>query len=196
MENLIIRRRIYIVDHLIKSGISHDSYLCKYKERSYLVKQFKSISDYQADLANYKVVKKYGINLPKLMRKDKKTFCVSFQYIDAQNMAEVIANNDASDDVFGELFNMYRFARFSKIDLNYLPENYKYYKNSLFYLSYNEFGPAHKDKNLENYGIYFWIYGSDCMNHLKDLGLPIDKSRLLIQPEVNKKIVLLSIMKW
>ena len=195
MENLIIRRREYLIEKTVKVVDSHSTFLGQYKGKVYFVKTFVNLDEFNNELASYKKLKKMGISCPKLLRKDKKTLNIAFQYVDAKNMADVLSEGDIPDKCFQELFNIYRFARFSKIELNYLPEYFILENGKLYYTSYEVF-PMNKEKNLENYGLRFWLYGDECAKHLNDLGLPVDKNRILAKGELNKKIVLLAIMKW
>lgn len=195
MEKLLIHKKEYEIISLLKEGEFSKSYKCHLKGKLFFIKVFNDESSFKADLANYKTLKKYGIRNPKLIKALPKEKTLIYQFIDGENALVKLSQGDLDEIYYTELFEQYRFARFSKIELNYLPENFVLYKNQLYYLSH-DFMPQNKDKNLENYGIYFWFYSNELAEHLKEHNLPVDKKRILSKGEVNKKIVLTSIMKW
>lgn len=195
MENIVIKRKKYeIVKEVIRKD-DHISYECKIKDKKFFIKKYNSFEDFDFEIKSYKDFKNYGIRNPKLLKKDKKELTVVYEYIDGINALDAIANNTIDDFWFEQLFLIYKFARFSKIDINYLPECYKMYKGELYYMNHYYFLQDSK-KNLENYGIDFWLYGDKCAEYLKKFGYQIDKKRIISKTELNKKIVLLSIMKW
>ncbi|MCF0117284.1 MAG: hypothetical protein HUJ61_04455 [Bacilli bacterium] len=195
MDKLIIKRKEYFIDKVVKISDYHTSYICIFKNKKFFIRKFKDSVVFNRCIDDYKKIKKIGICIPKMLKIDKKEMSIIYEFIDAEDCARILTNIDIDDAIFEKLFLLRRFARFSKVDLNYLPENFKYYNGELYYMSY-EFFKESQEKSLEDYGMYYWIYGTVAMNHLAELGLPIDKSRVLTTPEVKKKIVLLSIMKW
>lgn len=195
MEKLIAAKKEYQIISLLKEDEFHKSYKCERNGKLYFVKVFLDAPSFQADASNHKILKKYGINIPKLIKSNKKDLTNTYQFIDGDNVLQVIARQELDEIYYEQLFHIYRFARFSKIELDYHPENYVLYNNELYYLSHN-FIPQNQEKNLENFGIYFWFYSDELAQYLKENNLPVDKKRILSKGEVNKKIVLTSIMKW
>ena len=195
MEKLIVLKKEFEIISTLSEDEYHKSYHVKRGDKHFFIKKFSDYPSFKASLENRKALKKNGINIPKILKSSKKELVIITQYIEGKNCLELIADSELNDNIYEQLFHIYRFARFAKIELNYLPENYVFYKGDLYYLS-EHFEPQNKNKNLENYGIYFWFYGNECVEHLKEKELPIDKSRILQKGEVNKKIVLTSIMKW
>lgn len=195
METLNFKRKEFGLVEKLYEGEFHKTFLISRKNKRFVLKQFVDLGSFLTEIKQYKQVDKIGIRTPRLLKKDKKTFTLMFEYIEGKTMLEEIADHDLDDDTLGLLFNVYRFARFSKVDLNYLPELFKVHKGELYYFSYDVFEQNEKI-NLENYGIRFWLYGDECIEHLKEKGFEIDKSRKIPHADLNKKIVLLSIMKW
>ena len=76
-----------------------------------------------------------------------------------------------------------------------MPEKYMFDGKELYYVG-EEFFAANKDKNLENFGLRYWLTSLEGINHLEELGFDINKKRLIQKDEVNKKIVLISILRW
>ena len=195
MEMISIGFKKYEVVKVVKESDFHFSMICKYKNKQYFVRRFKMIQAYEHCIQDYKAIKKLGIKIPKMIKNSKKNLTILYQFIDAENCAEKLSKEDIPENYFDKLFLLHRFAKFSKVDLNYLPEKFRFFNNEMYYMSY-EFFPVGGEKNFEDFGLFHWHYGMDAMNHLKELGLPIDKKRVLTLPELKKKIVLLSIMKW
>ena len=195
MEKLIVLKKEYEIVSLLKEDEYHKSYQVKRGEKLFFIKKFNDYGSFRASLENRKALKKNGIKIPKTLKVNKKELVIITQFIKGENCLEMIAKDELDEKIYEQLFHIYRFARFAKIELDYLPENYVFFKDELYYLS-EHFEPQNQKKNLENYGIYFWFYGNECAEHLKEKGLPVDNSRILQKGEVNKKIVLTSIMKW
>lgn len=191
MEVMKIKNKSYEVIEELDSGV----FLVSKKDKKFVLRHFESISSLLREIDRRKKLKKYGINIPKIIKVSKKDLCLLIEFISEETMLDVLLKGDIPDKSFKELFNIYRFCRFSKIDLNYHPENFAMKKGRMYYLAL-DIEKASEDRNLENYGLYYWVYSPQCVEHLKELNLEIDKSRKLTQPEANKKIVLISIMHW
>lgn len=195
MEKLTVLKKEYEIVSLLKEGEFASSYKCSFKGKIFFVKVFKDKPSFLAELNNHIQLKKYGIRVPKLIKKDKVNFILVYQFIDGETVLETIIKSELVEQYYNELFEQYRFARFSKIDLNYFPANFKLVNGELFYLS-KEFFASKEETKLENSGIFYWFYSDDLVKYLKEHDYPVDKKRLLSKGEVNKKIVLTSIMKW
>lgn len=195
MEKLIVSKKEYEIISLLKEDEFHKSYKCVRANKLFFIKKFNDVSSFKASLVNHKTLKKYGINIPKVLKVDKKNMAIISKFVDGETALVMIAKEELPDVVCEQLFSIYRFARFSEIELDYHPENYIFDGKELFYVS-EHFEPKNINKNLENFGIFFWFYGEQCAAHLKEHDLPVDKERILSKGEMNKKIVLTSIMKW
>ena len=191
MENLVLKRKEYKIQKEYPDG----SYLVSFKDKLFVLRRFDNDTDFHCELNLRKKLKKYGIRIPKIKKVFKKERIVLIEYISDHTMLDELIKGDIGDDAFKELFNIYRFCRFSKIDLNYQPENFATKNGEMYYLSL-EFFDSNKEKNLENYGLFYWIYSPQFVEHLKELKISIDPSRVLSKAEANKKIVLISVMHW
>ena len=191
MSTIILKNKVYEIVSEVESGV----FVVSRKDKKYILRQLENYKDFYYELQTRKKLKKFGINIPKIVKKFKINFCLLIEHISDETMLDVLLKEDISDDAFRELFNIYRFCRFSKIDLDYHPENFAIKNGRMYYLSLS-YGEADEKKNLENYGLYFWVYSPQLIAHLKEQNLSIDKKRALSVPEANKKIVLISIMHW
>ena len=190
-ESKIFKRRTYEV---IKSLNPHE-FSVRRKNKYFHLKTFDDIKSFNKEISDYKAITKYGIKVPRMLKSSKRELSILFEYVGEETIDKLLDQGDIDEKVFDKLFTIYRFARFSHIELNYLPENYALYNGELFYLLY-EFSKENKERNLENYGIRFWFTGVEGISHLKELGYEVNNARLLSKAELNKKIVLISIMKW
>ncbi len=190
-ESKIFKRRTYEV---IKSLNPHE-FSVRRKNKYFHIKTFDDINSFNKEISDYKAITKYGIKVPRMLKSSKRELSILFEYVGEETIDKLLYQGDIDEKVFDKLFTIYRFARFSHIELNYLPENYALYNGELFYLLY-EFSKENKERNLENYGIRFWFTGVEGISHLKELGYEVNNARLLSKAELNKKIVLISIMKW
>lgn len=190
-ESKIFKRRTYEV---IKSLNPHE-FSVRRKNKYFHLKTFDDINSFNKEISDYKAITKYGIKVPRMLKSSKRELSILFEYVGEETIDKLLDQGDIDEKVFDKLFTIYRFARFSHIELNYLPENYALYNGELFYLLY-EFSKENKERNLENYGIRFWFTGVEGISHLKELGYEVNNARLLSKAELNKKIVLISIMKW
>ncbi len=195
MDCLRFKRKNYEVIKELQKSEYFTIFLVKYKNKQFILKQFNNSVSFFNEIDSYKKITDYGIKVAPLLKKDKKNNLLLYKDVGEETIDKILAKEDISDDIFGQLFNIYRFARFSKIELDYMPENYCIYNNELYYRSL-KFFTADKKKNLENYGIRFWFTGSEGLAHLKELGYEVDKNRFIDEANLNKKIILLSIMKW
>lgn len=195
METLVFKRKKYIVEETLLDSECKKSYLVSFKNKKYVYSLFSDVINYKKEIERYKRITDYGISVPPIVKKSKKQCAFLNKYVGDLTADKILAKEDISDKIFEQLFIIYRFARFSHVELDYMPEKYAFYKDKLYYLSY-EFYPQNNDKNLENYGIRYWFSGKEGLSHLKELGYDVDNSRLIDNASLNKKIVLLSIMKW
>lgn len=195
MEIISIGLHKYSVLSSLKENDNHITYLAEHKNKKFILKKFHDLTSYKYELYKYNSIEKIGINVPAIKQKSKKKLTIVFKYISGENMLEVISKKSVDENVFDALFLMYRFARFSKIELDYHPDNYVFDGKNLYYLSY-EFIDQNNERNLENYGLKFWLYGNECASYLKEKGFEVDKKRILDKASLNKEIVKLAIMKW
>lgn len=197
MSNLKLKRKEY---EILEDIDTNESFVVKRVERKgtkYTYKKYLSQNAFNDELNRYEALYKKGIYVPKLIEKDKKTLEVLFEYIEGDRCDKLLVENDFElpEIYYQQLFIIYRFCRFSKIELNYLPENFVLKGKTLYYDSLEIFDQNSKI-NLENYGLQFWIKTGSGYTHLEKLGYKFAKKDILDKGHANKKIVLLSIKYW
>ena len=197
MEELKLKHKKYEVLEDLGSFDLYDALRLVRKNKKYTYKKYKSIAGYNDEMDRYTQLVKAGIRVPKIIDKDKKTLEVIFDYLEGERCDSLLVKNDFElpEIYYERLFIVYRFCRFSKIELNYLPENFVL-KNDLLYYDSLDIYNQNSKINLENYGLHFWIKSAKAYEHLEKLGYKFEKKQILKKGEANKKIVLLSIKYW
>lgn len=193
METKNIKRVEYTILNSLYKDNDVSIFLAENKGKKYAIYFFKN--GFEETISKLKKIQKCGIAIPKIIANDKIEKILVREYFEEPNAFEVISKGELPEIYYKELFSIYRFCRFSKINLNYLPENFVLRGNKLYYLS-DEIKDYEVKFNLENWGIYYWLYGEVLVNRLKANGYQIDKTRILSVPEENKKIVLMSVTYW
>jgi len=195
MDTILVGKKTYQI--INKTRELHDfcEYLVEFKSKKYIAKKYDLTSQMLDDVKVRKNLKKYGLFVPKYKKIDKKNNVTIEEYIEGKNSLERLLESELPDEHYKELYNVYRFCRFSKIDIDYMPENFILKGKTLYYMSF-DYGPQNPNHNLENEGMYYWLYSPEFYQHVKSLGYDFDRKKILTTPEVKKKIVLLSIMNW
>lgn len=195
METIIIKKKSYEIIKKTRELHDFSEFLINYKGVKCIAKKYDLTSQMLDDVKVRKNLKKYGINCPKYKKIDKSENVTVEEYINGENSLKLLLKGELPEDHFKELYNVYRFCRFSKIELDYMPENFILSGKKMYYISF-DYGPQKDKTNLENYGIYYWIYSPEFYERVTKLGFEFDKKKILSTGETKKKIVLLSIMNW
>lgn len=195
MENIVYKKKTYKFETELFSNECATSGVFSCEGKLFVVTKFALMSNFKTELKHLKELKRYIQYVPKVLGKDKKQLIVIKEKLCGETVLDLIANGELNDDIYKQIFDFYRFCRTGKYELNYLPENFVLVGKKLYYTS-EEMLPQCKEKNFENYGIYYWVYSPDLVAHLKEKGYKVDTSRILDKGNLNKKIVLLSVMNW
>jgi len=195
METRNIKRCEYEIGDVLSRVDGLVILLAKYRDRFFSFRQYANEDLYLADLAKYKRIQRAGINVPKLITHDREKKVLIFERFEEKKALDVLSVEDLKEIYFKQLFNIYRFCRFSKIEIDYMPENYILKGTTLYYIG-EEIIDANPKRNLENYGLRYWIYSKEAADHLREKGFAIDAKRIISEEEANKRIVLLSVTYW
>jgi hypothetical protein len=195
MEKRVIKRYEYELMQLLKHTEEVDIYLAKRKDRYFSFREYRVEKPYNEDLAKYKKIQKIGVNVQKLIAHDRQLLVLIFECFQEPTALDVLAKEELKEIYFKQLFTIYRFCRFSKVELNYLPNNFVLKGTTLYYVG-EEITASDPSRNLENFGLRYWIYSKEASELLEEKGLPIEPKRLISEEETNKRIVLLSVTYW
>lgn len=189
----IKHKEYHLLEELKNSNDDYFYAKCECKGNIYILRKYNT--EFVGAIDEQKKLNKYGINIPKLIAVDKKQMITIEESIDGKTCFEELLDNDLDDKHFELLFVMYRFCRFSKINLDYNPKNFILKDKKLYYTG-RHFWPLKKEKNLENEGIRYWLYTNEFANYLQELSINVDFKRVLPEEVANKKIVLLCVTYW
>ncbi|MFA5442944.1 MAG: hypothetical protein WCX85_02270 [Bacilli bacterium] len=195
MEKRVIKRYEYELMQLLKHTEEVDIYLAKRKDRYFSFREYRVEKPYNEDLAKYKKIQKIGVNVQKLIAHDRQLLVLIFECFQEPTVLDILAKEELKEIYFKQLFTIYRFCRFSKVELNYLPNNFVLKGTTLYYVG-EEITASDPSRNLENFGLRYWIYSKEASELLEEKGLPIETKRLISEEETNKRIVLLSVTYW
>lgn len=195
MEKRVIKRYEYELVQLLKQSEKVSIFLAQRKDRFFTFREYRLEDAYNEDLAKYKRIQKIGVNVQKLIAHDRQLLVLIFERFQEPTALDVLAKEELKEIYFKQLFNIYRFCRFSKVELNYMPNNYILKGTTLYYVG-EQITDSNASRNLENFGLRYWIYSKEATELLEKKGHPIDAKRILSEEEANKRIVLLSVTYW
>lgn len=195
METVICKRKEYQIESIIEETPQYIRYSVSRDGEFFVLTKYSLHSQYKLNIKKLKDLKRYLIYVPKIAALDRKNDMILRHTIKGTNCLDIVAKGETNDDIFKKLFDLYRFCRMGKFDINYLPENFVFTGKEIFYIS-EEVLPQKKEHNLENYGLYYWVDSPESMKHCKEHGYEFNSSRVPDRGSLNKKIVLLSVMNW
>lgn len=194
MENVIIaKNKKFVVVSTKMVHEDHVTYICTWSNRTYLVRTFNT--DYEKALADYKVLKRAGINMAKMCFHDDAAKVIVFDYFPEEDCLTTLSKGPLPDIYFDALFALYRFARFSKVSLDWEPQNFMLRGTQMFYLP-TKWEPMNEQNGLEKAGIRTWYLGKEGRGLLARKGFDITNLPSIEENAVNKSIVLHSIQHW
>jgi hypothetical protein len=195
MEKRVIKRYEYELVQLLAHSEEASVYLAKRKDRVFSYREYRTESAYNKDLGKYKKIQKIGVNVQKLIAHDRQLLVLIFERFQEPTALDVLASEDLKEIYFKQLFTIYRFCRFSKLELNYMPNNYVLKGTTLYYVG-EDVTESDPSRNLENFGLRYWIYSKEAAELLEETGHSVDLKRIISEEETNKRIVLLSVTYW
>ena len=194
MEDFAIKRNIVHILNELPAKSSYLSFLATYKGHDVTLRVFAG-DDYGVALEKGKLFKHDGIATPAILAFDPSRRAVIYQYNSQQTALDLLSQGPISEDVFSQLFAIYKMCRFSKIDLSWHPENFVLDDKKLLYVSDDSFPPNPKNK-LELVGIREWFSGQEGISHLQQCGYSTKGINLLPENAVNKFVVLTAVSYW
>jgi hypothetical protein len=194
MEITINKRHIYELDG--EFADSKDDYMfvkAKRNNKTFLIRKY--YTNFSDAIDEQNKLKKFGINIPRIIEIDKKANIVVEEIPSGDNCFDILLNKDIEEKCFVQLFVMYRFCRFSEINIDYNPKNFVFDGKKIVYIG-RHFWKMDKKRNLENYGIRYWLYTNEFVDYIDSLGIKPDSNRILPEEVANKQIVLLCVAYW
>ena len=194
MDEIIqVKTKKFVVTSVKAVHEDHTTYICTWAERVYCVRTYKT--GYEQALADYKELKHAGINMAKMCYHDDEAKVIVFDYFPEDDCLKALSQGPLDDRYFEALFSLYRFARFSKVSLDWEPQNFMLRGSQMFYLPTK--WEALTDKNrLEPTSIRSWFLGKEGRALLAKKGYDVSSLPTLSEPEVNKATVLVTVKHW
>jgi len=194
MEEVILaKNKKFVVVSVKAVHDDHTSYICTWSGRTYMVRTFSS--GYEEALKDYKTLKHAGINMAKVCFHDDERKVIVFDYFPEDDCLTTLSKGPLPEIYFDALFALYRFARFSKIALDWEPQNFMLRGTQMFYLP-TKWSPLKEENHLEKEGIRTWFLGKEGRALLAHKGFDISALPSMEENAVNKSIVLMSVRFW
>ncbi len=192
---LIIKGKKFTVQSVRASHHDHESLVATWSGRTYLVRVFFVPEEFEKALADYKALKHAGINMAKICFHDDPVHIIAFDYFPEEDCLTSLSKGPLPDKYFEALFSLYRFARFSKVALDWEPQNFMLRGNQMFYLP-TKWEKLTDANPLEKQGLRTWFLGEEGRALLKRKGFDVSTLPSLSELEVNKTLVTTTVRYW
>lgn len=193
LEELEIKRKVFSV---VKT-LGQRSKKVERKGKFYFYKSFDNDSEgFYEYIDSFNKLKLSGISVPKIYIYDKSTYEVVTEFIEGENVFQVLVKNDLPDEYFEKIFLINWYCRQNKIVVDYDSENFIMSNSKLWYVSM-KVQPWDNKKSFEKLSIYKWFYSKDFVESLIQKHIPIDRVRAnKSQFEINKKLTQIVILYY
>lgn len=189
METIVIKRK----EFTILEQLGDRSFKVERKGKIFFIKKFENNKEeFQVFLKATHRFSITAIPTPKIYLYDKNNCIVVMQYIDAENVLDLLIQKDLPEEIIEEIFTINYYAKFEKMVLNHHPDNYKYDGKKLYYLPFEFQEYKGKDTFAEE-GIKYWFYTKELVNYLKEKGFPYDEKRIGNEYARNKEMALMAV---
>lgn len=197
MEEVIqIKNKRFVIEKEIASHEDHTTYSAVWSKRPYLIRVYNDKENYAKSLADYRTLKHAGINMAKMCFHDDASFVIVYDLFPENDCLTDLSQGELSDLHFQSLFALYRFARFSKVALDWEPQNFMLRGTQMFYLP-TKWSPLTEKNLFEKSEAYrTWFLGKEGRALLKKKGYSIDQLPSLSEGEVNKALTLMAVRFW
>ena len=192
-EFIAVKNKKFMIESVKAEHEDHTTYICTWSQRTYLLRTFRT--GFKEAMNDYKTLKHAGINMAKICFHDDEKQVIVFDYFPEDDCLTVLSKGPFKDEYFDALFSLYRFARFSKVALDWAPQNFMLRGSQMFYLP-TKWEPLTEENRLEKQGIRTWFLGKEGRALLKRKGYEIDNLPELEDAAVNKSIALTCVRFW
>lgn len=189
METIVIKRK----EFTILEQLGERSYKVERKGKVFFLKKFEnSKEEFQVFLKAAHRFSITAIATPKIYLYDKNAYVVVMQYVEGDNILDILVEKDLPEEILEEVFTINYYAKFEKMILNHHPDEYKYDGKKLYYLPF-EFREFKDKDTFATDGIKLWFYTKELVNYLKEKGLPYDEKRIGNEFARNKEMALMAV---
>ncbi|HBX24958.1 MAG TPA: hypothetical protein DEF61_01530, partial [Firmicutes bacterium] len=182
-EYIQIKNKKFVLTSTKAVHEDHSTYICTWSNRIYLLRTYKT--GFEKALADYKELKHAGINMAKMCFHDDINHVIVFDYFPEDDCLKSLSKGPLDNKYFDALYALYRFARFSKVALDWEPQNFMLRGNQMFYLP-TKWSRLNEENKLEKEGIRSWFLGKEGRALLTRKGYDVSSLPSLSEAEVNK----------
>ena len=192
-EYIQIKNKKFVLTSVRAEHEDHCTYNCTWSGRNYCLRTY--ATGFEKAMADYKELKHAGINMAKICFHDDEKHIIVFDYFPEDDCLNVLSKGPLEERYFEALFALYRFARFSKVALDWHPQNFMLRGSQMFYLP-TKWEPLNENNGLEKGGLRSWFLGKEALDELKRKGYDVSKLNQLSEQEVNMLMALVVVRYW
>ena len=186
MDTIEIKRK----EFEILEALGERTYKVSRKGKTFFIKQFgENKKEFDAFIKTAHRFSITAIPTPKVVLYDKHKNIAVLQYIEGDNVLNLLVKHDLSEELIQMIFDIDFCARNEKMLLDYYPDNFIFDGKKLYYLpfTYCEFK---REQAFTQVGIRYWYYTKELVEYLKSKDLPVDQYRVGNEYAKNKEMAL------
>ncbi len=172
---LDVNGKEYRIIRLLGKGKGGYSYLAENSGREYVLKQIhhEPCSYYQfgdkmqAELNDYKKLKKIGIPVPELLDADVENERLVKEYIEGETVYELVKKGKMEPGYISQMREMCGLLYAADTNIDYFPTNFIAGKDKLYYIDY-ECNAYMEEWNFENWGIKYWSRSEEFLAYVRE----------------------------
>ena len=188
-ETINIKRKEFVVlDH-----IGEHSFKVERHGKIFFLKKYDNKDKFNEFIKNSHRLKITAIDTPKVYMFDKDLMISVVEYIEGDNMLDVLANGDIeNEEIFQMLMLDEFFARREKVRIDFHPEYFVFTGKKLVYLPFT-FTSFESDYNFHMKDLRLWFPTKELKAYVESKGLSFDDSRIGNEYATNKQIALMTV---
>ena len=133
-----------------------------------------------------------GVSNPKCYLYDKKLRWAILDYIEGDNVLDMLQKAPLPEQVLELMFKAYWYARTDRMALDMKPDNFVFSNCKLYYMPFKVEKFTTND-NFVQHEIRLWFFTKDFVDYCHSKGIEVDTSRLKSDYETNKNIALMTV---
>ncbi len=196
LDTIQIKNKKFVIDSVKAEHPDHNTYTATWSNRPYLIRTFVDKETFDQTMLDYKTLKHAGINMAKMCFHDDEQHVIVFDLFPEDDCLCNLSKGNLSTTHFEALFSLYRFARFSKVALDWEPQNFMLRGSQMFYLP-TKWEKLTDKNSLEKSEMYrTWFLGKEGRELLQRKGYDVANLPLMSEAEVNKAMTLMAVRYW
>lgn len=189
MEQVKIKNRLFEIEKIIRDDI----FVGQYKGKKYFIRKYDPKSDDGRNLAFCtKILSSTGVPFPKVYFIDKKLGYTVCEYLEGENLVDVIGKDTIPESILEQVFNASFMAKVARVTLCYEPDKFMVSNGKLFYV-YPNFIKYDAEKDFVKRYLRLWFDTKELEQYLKKFGIIMAKTRLKNEYLTNKEMVLATV---